>query len=247
MGAYEVKKLEAVWFEFAGARNTEKGVRLLSLPVRYHPAERGELVQVPGRDGYLWAPDGAYNNVLTRVQCQTADDADMAIVSAWLRGEGKLRFSDDPNRFYRARVTKEFSQSAAINRFVNQAFTVTFDCQPFLYHVEAEDGDDAEITASPHTLTNPGTYKSAPRIKVEGTGNAVLTIGTQIVEIEGLEDGIIIDSELGDCFNLTESALLNGKVTLMDDDFPTLAPGANIISWTGTVTKVTVTPRWRDL
>lgn len=240
-----MKKLESVWFEFAGARNTDKGVRLLSLPVRYHPAERGKLVEVPGRDGYLWAADGAFDNVLTRVQCQTMDEADMAVVDAWLRGAGELRFSDDPERFYRARVTKEFSRSAAMNRFVNQAFTVTFDCQPFLYHREAE---DVALTASPATVSNPGTHKSAPRIKVEGTGNVVLTIGTQIVEVENLEDGIIIDSELGDCFNLTETALLNHKVTLMDDEFPTLAPGANIISWTGAgVTGISITPRWRDL
>ena len=240
-----MKKLESVWFEFAGARNTDKGVRLLSLPVRYHPAERGKLVEVPGRDGYLWAADGAFDNVLTRVQCQTTDDADMAVVDAWLRGAGELRFSDDPERFYRARVVKEFSRSAAMNRFVNQAFTVTFDCQPFLYHRSV---DDIPLDGNPDTVTNPGTYKSAPRIKVEGTGNVVLTIGTQIVEVENLEDGIIIDSELGDCFNLTETALLNHKVTLMDDEFPTLAPGANIISWTGAgVTGISITPRWRDL
>ena len=240
-----MKKLTSAWFEFAGARNTDKGVRLLSLPVRYHPAERGELVQVPGRSGYLWASDDAYNNVLTRVQCQTTDEADMAAIGAWLRGAGELRFSDDPGRFYRARVTKEFSRSAAMNRFVNQEFTVTFDCQPFLYHTDVE---DVEITASPYTITNPGTYKSAPKIKITGTGDVTLTIGTQIVLITGVEGGVIIDSELGDCFNLTESALLNDKVSLLDEDFPTLAPGDNIISWTGTgVTKVTITPRWRDL
>ena len=238
-----MKKLTSAWFEFAGARNTDKGVRLLSLPVRYHPEERGKLVEVPGRDGYLWAGEDAYGDVTVRVQCQTTDEADMAAVSAWLRGAGELRFSDDPERFYRARVVKEFSRSAAMNRFVNQAFTVTFDCQPFVYHRGVE---DVVITATPHTVSNPGTHKSAPRLTIEGTGDAVLTIGTQVVEIEGLEDGIIIDSELGDCFNLTESALLNGKVTLMDEDFPMLAPGANIISWTGNVTKVTVTPRWRD-
>lgn len=243
-----MKKLGSAWFEFAGARNTDKGVRLLSLPVRYHPAERGELVQAPGRSGYLWASDGAYNNVLTRVQCQTTDDADMAVVDAWLRGEGELRFCDDANRFYRARVTKEFSRSAAMNRFVNQEFTVTFDCHPFLYHVPADGGDDVTLTGSPTTVSNPGTYKSAPRIRIEGAGAVVLTIGTQIVEIEDLEDGIIIDSELGDCFNLTQSALLNDRVTLMDDEFPTLAPGDNIISWTGAgVTGITITPRWRDL
>ena len=242
-----MKKLESVWFEFAGARNTAKGVRLLSLPERGHPAERGELVQAAGRDGFLWAADGGYEPLTVRVQCQTGDDADVSAIGAWLRGAGALRFSDDPQRFYRARIRRGFSYTEAVRRFVNRNFTAVFDCQPFRYHVEAEGGGDAEITASPHTLTNPGTYKSAPRIKVEGTGDVVLTIGTQIVEIEGLEDGIIIDSELGDCFNLTESALLNGKVTLMDDGFPTLAPGANIISWTGTVTKITITPRWRDL
>ena len=240
-----MKKLESVWFEFAGARNTDKGVRLLSLPVRYHPAERGKLVEVPGRDGYLWAADGAFDNVLTRVQCQTTDDADMAAVDAWLRGAGELRFSDDPERFYRARVVKEFSRSAAMNRFVNQAFTVTFDCQPFLYHREVE---NITLDGNPDTVTNPGTYKSAPRLTIEGTGDAVLTIGTQILEVTDLAGGVIIDSELGECFDLTETAMRNDRVTLMDDNFPALHPGANIISWTGTgVTKITVTPRWRDL
>ena len=239
-----MKKLTSAWFEFAGARNTDKGVRLLSLPVRYHPAERGELVQVPGRSGYLWAPDDAYNNVLTRVQCQTTDEADMAAIGAWLRGAGELRFSDDPGRFYRARVTKGFSRSAAMNRFVNQEFTVTFDCQPFLYHRGVE---DITLDGNPDTVTNPGTYKSAPRIKITGTGTAVLTIGTQIVEVDDLAGGVIIDSELGECFNLDGSMLLNSKVTLLGDTFPVLAPGANIVSWTGAVTKVTVEPRWRDL
>ena len=240
-----MKKLESVWFEFAGARNTDKGVRLLSLPVRYHPAERGKLVEVPGRDGYLWAADGAFDNVLTRVQCQTTDDADMAAVDAWLRGAGELRFSDDPERFYRARVVKEFSRSAAMNRFVNQAFTVTFDFKPFLYHSSVE---DITLDGNPDTVTNPGTYKSAPRIKITGTGTAVLTIGTQIVEVDDLGGGVILDIELGECFNLDETQLKNIVVTLMDEDFPTLQPGTNIISWTGTgVTGITITPRWRDL
>ena len=169
----------------------------------------------------------------------------MAVVDAWLRGAGELRFSDDPERFYRARVVKEFSRSAAMNRFVNQAFTVTFDCQPFLYHREAE---DVALTASPATIANPGTHKSAPRLTIEGTGDAVLTIGTQILEVTDLAGGVIVDSESCECFDLTETALRNDRVTLMDDCFPVLQPGANIISWTGDgVTKVTVAPRWRDL
>ena len=95
---------------------------------------------------------------------------------------------------------------------------------------------------------NPGTYKSAPRLTIEGTGDAVLTIGTQILEVTDLAGGVIVDAELCECFDLTETALRNDRVTLMDDRFPVLHPGANIISWTGDgVTKVTVAPRWRDL
>ena len=71
MGAYTMKKLTSAWFEFAGARNTDKGVRLLSLPVRYHPAARGEFLRVPGRDGTLWAGEDAFDDVTVRVQCQT--------------------------------------------------------------------------------------------------------------------------------------------------------------------------------
>ena len=191
MGAHTMKKLTSAWFEFAGARNTDKGVRLLSLPVRYHPAARGEFLRVPGRDGTLWAGEDAFDDVTVRVQCQTTDEADMAAVSAWLRGAGELRFCDDPERFYRARVVKEFSRSAAVNRFVNQTFTVTFDCQPFLYHREVE---DIPLTASPATVSNPGTHKSAPRLTIEGTGDAVLTIGTQILEVTDLAGGVIVDS-----------------------------------------------------
>ena len=242
-----MKKLESVWFEFAGARNTAKGVRLLSLPERGHPAERGELVQAAGRDGFLWAADGGYEPLTVRVQCQTGDDADVSAIGAWLRGAGALRFSDDPQRFYRARIRRGFSYTEAVRRFVNRNFTAVFDCQPFRYHVEAEGGGDAEITASPHTLTNPGTYKSAPRLAIEGTGTVTLTIGTQVMQLTDLEDGVIIDTELCECFDLTGSMLLNSKVTLLDDSFPVLAPGANIVSWTGAVTKVTVEPRWRDL
>ena len=75
-----------------------------------------------------------------------------------------------------------------------------------------------------------------------------MTIGTQIVEVDDLGGGVILDSELGECFNLDETQLKNSVVTLMDDAFPTLQPGAHIISWTGTgVTGITITPRWRDL
>lgn len=239
-----------LWFTFKGVDSREMGIYLvehLEIPA----AERQmRFEEVPGRAGALAIDQGGFLDVDATMEAYMRDGTRMSAVRAWMQGAGELILSTDATRFYRARVAGEVETPRSGRGLTSRGLTVPLRVSPFRYHVPAagEDGDDVPLTSSPATVTNPGTYASAPRIKVEGTGNVVLTIGTQIVEVENLEDGIIIDSELGDCFNLTETALLNHKVTLMDDEFPTLAPGANIISWTGTgVTGITITPRWRDL
>jgi phage-related protein len=65
------------------------------------------------------------------------------------------------------------------------------------------------------------------------------------MEFENVTGGIIVDSELCDCFTADGLMLANNLATL--DEFPTLKAGANTIAWAGAVTKVVITPRWRDL
>jgi phage-related protein len=65
------------------------------------------------------------------------------------------------------------------------------------------------------------------------------------VELEGVSGGAILDTELMDVLNLAGTQLLNNIATL--DEFPTLKPGTNIVSWTGNVTRLTITPRWRNI
>ena len=238
-----------MWFTFKGVDSREMGVYLVE-PLEIPTAERQmRFEEVPGRAGALAIDQGGYLDVDATLEAYMRDGAQMSAVRAWMQGAGELILSTDATRYYKARVVGEVETPRSGRGLSSRGLTVPLRVSPFRYHVLAsgESGGDVPLDGNPDTVTNPGTYESAPRIKITGTGTAVLTIGTQVVEIEGLEDGIIIDSELGDCFNLTETALLNGKVTLMDEDFPTLQPGANIISWTGNVTKITITPRWRDL
>ena len=117
-----------------------------------------------------------------------------------------------------------------------------FDCQPHRYIYPA--APDIVKTASGASLTNPGNAPSEPRIKIEGSGDFWIAIGTQLMMFEGVIDGVVVDTELMDVFNLTSTAFLNSISTM--DDFPTLAPGRNMITWEGAVTKVTITPRWRN-
>lgn len=240
-----------LWFSFNGKKSTDMGVSLLEIPVRKRPELKGKEIDVPGRNGKLWQSEDAYDDIEFNILMRTVHGADFIAIRSWLTGTGDLIISDMQDRFYRsARLNAETEYSRYLPTCGMWEFDLRVVAPPFLYHVPAsgESGDDISLDGNPDTVTNPGTYKSAPKIKITGSGDVTLTIGTQIVLVTGMEGGVIIDSELGDCFNFTESALLNDKVSLLDEDFPTLAPGDNIISWTGTgVTKVTITPRWRDL
>ena len=236
------------YFIFRGIDSRDIGVVVEDMFDVHRPKRNAQTIQVPGRDGRLTQDDGTYDTytISGKINCFGAPLSD---VYAWLSGSGDLILGDEPTRSIRTSATAQIKNTRFRCDGCYDSLQVSFDCQPFRYHVEQTEGaNDITLDGNPDTVTNPGTYKSAPKIKITGTGDVTLTIGTQIVLITGMEGGVIIDSELGDCFNLTESALLNDKVSLLDDDFPTLAPGANIISWTGTgVTGITITPRWRDL
>ena len=235
-------------FIFRGIDSRDIGVVVEDMFDVHRPKRNAQTIQVPGRDGRLTQDDGTYDTytISGKINCFGAPLSD---VYAWLSGSGDLILGDEPTRSIRANATAQIKNTRFRCDGCYDSLQVSFDCQPFRYHVEQTDGaNDIPLTSSPATVSNPGTYKSAPRLTIEGTGDAVLTIGTQILEVTDLAGGVIIDSELGECFDLTETAMRNDRVTLMDDNFPALHPGANIISWTGTgVTKITVTPRWRDL
>ena len=236
------------YFIFRGIDSRDIGVVVEDMFDVHRPKRNVQTIQVPGRDGRLTQDDGTYDTytISGKINCFGAPLSD---VYAWLSGSGDLILGDEPTRSIRASATAQVKNTRFRCDGCYDSLQVSFDCQPFRYHVEQTEGaNDIPLTSSPATVSNPGTYKSAPRLTIEGTGTAVLTIGTQILEVTDLAGGVIIDAELCECFDLTETALRNERVTLMDDKFPVLHPGANIISWTGDgVTKITITPRWRDL
>ena len=63
-----------------------------------------------------------------------------------------------------------------------------------------------------------------------------------IVELDGITDSITLDTPLMKAYK--DATGMNG---CMSGDFPTLLPGQNAISWTGSVTKIVIQPNWRHL
>ena len=108
-------------------------------------------------------------------------------------------------------------------------FDANITCSPFQY----SDMPAINLTA-PGTVYNPGTEKSLPYIKVTGTGAITLDINGRDF-LMNITDYIEIDSELG--YTYRGTAGMDDKV---NGALPYLDPGANVISWTGTVTKVEI-------
>ena len=161
-------------------------------------------------------------------------------VLAWLTGSGRLRFSDEPDRSYRARAIKGITRTQPYARFAAQKFTATFDCQPFRYlYPEPQSVAFAEAG----DIENPGTAASCPKVWVYGSGDITLSVGSCLMAFEGVTGGVVVDSELMDVMNLTETQLMNGCAQM--DEFPQLEPGTNHVAWSGEVTKVVIEPRWR--
>ena len=75
-----------------------------------------------------------------------------------------------------------------------------------------------------------------------GSGDITLMVGTTIVELTGISGSIVLDCALKEAYKGT--TLMNDHMT---GEFPVLKPGMNAISWTGTVTKIVISPRWRFL
>lgn len=240
---------ENAWFSFKGIRNDALNldVRMLAPPTRPHPARKGNLTDVPGKDGKLFQDEKAYDCILVTVPCATTDNSNIDAISAWLSGEGDLIFGDEPTRAYHARITKEFSRSNRAPRLRGQAFTPSFDCEPYRY--SAVPSTDADVYDSGDTIINPGTIASAPQLQVMGNGNGNLMIGSNTLIFTDLSGSIVVDCEAKIAYTGGSSAndpmvLATQKVT---GEWPMIQPGTSYITFTGGITSVVILPRWRWL
>lgn len=231
----------ADWFDFAGVRSTTHGVIVQEFPPVTLPEERVKFEPVPGRSGNLTLLEGdaVYDDIVLSVNCFVRDLSKLDQISAWLRGRGALVLGNMSNRYYDARCVNQIELAKVLRGRQHRSFAAVFRCKPFRYVHPAP----AVITktASGQTITNPGTVDAEPYIVITGSGDVTLTIGTKTVQIAGLASKVSIDVAAGLAYN--GEINLTGSLT---GDWPmTIPPGNSTVSWTGSVTKVEITPGWR--
>ena len=221
---------------FNGISNAKHGVIITTMPTIPAPEERGEAIEIPGRNGELWRGEGAYQPITINVPIYVPPTASLPSVIGWLSGEGKLAFGAD-TAYWQARVSGE-THYAPCTFNDGWETTLAFSCDPLRYVPTSA----ITITESPYTLSNPYTAYAEPLIEITGSGDVTLAVGDTSISLSGLSGTVTLDTSLQECYSDTTL-----KNDIMTGSFPVLAPGDNVISYSGSVTKLTIDPRWRTI
>lgn len=231
-------------FKFAGKDSyLDYGILITSRPTIPSPKRRVSYIDIPGRDSSLRYDEGTFEDITITVECAITEDnliEKIDSIKAWLYGSGEsdLIFSFQEDKKYIAQVvnTIDFPQ---VLKYISK-FPIIFNCRPFKYAVS---NTLIIITQSGTNVINPGTIYSLPKIYVYGTGDIRLKINNNEIKISGMQNKLIIDSTIYDCYDENLNSL-NSKV---NGDFPILKPGNNTIEWIGNISKVEILPNWRWL
>lgn len=221
------------------------GLMISSLPPITKPMMRVMAEEIDGRDGDIVTPLGfsAYDK---EIEIGLYNEFDLDDIIDFFNQSGKITFSNEPDKYYL------FAQYNAIDfeKLVRyKTATVGFHVQPFKYSLnESEQAFNfsSSATSGELSIRNNGNYMSRPTIKLTGSGTVNLSInGAQVMVIDMSQNPVIIlDSSEMNAYS-PDNMLVNRAVTGNFENL-VLKSGKNSISYTGTVTEITVNnySRW---
>ena len=118
--------------------------------------------------------------------------------------------------------------------------TVLFKAKPHRYV-----WPEADVIAATSGTSVPGrgSAQARPLIEISGSGNVTVMIGGSTVMLDDLDGSVMLDCEAKIAYS--GAMLMTGMTSIVDGIWPTLDPDSTLISWTGNVDSVKITPRWR--
>ena len=196
-----------------------------------------DLTEVQGRDGFLTNDYGSYKPVIKTVECIVRDLTNIDYVCAWLTGSATCVFSNEPTKIYKAVIKNQIEFSKILRNF--HKFIIQFECMPHKY---AAANGLITLTTSPAIVNNAATANSKPLIKIYGNGAINITINGYTIYLTNIVDYVTLDTDIMDAYKDDEN--MNNY---MVGDCQELVVGTNNISWTGSVSKIEITPNWKYL
>lgn len=222
-------------------QNTKNlGFALVGRPSIASAEKKYEITEVEGRDGSLTRFLG-YDDLKFSLNFNILFQSDIKQKLREIKGvlaqASTLSFDDSPNFYYKIKQA-QISETESVIK-ASGVFSVDFVAEPFEYQKTSS----TAYTTKPISLTNQTTAEALPLIKITGTGTVVLSVNGTGITLTGLTSSITLDSELQEAY----TGLTTNMNSSMNGNFPVLKIGSNSITWTGTVTKVEIDPKWRWL
>lgn len=219
------------YFVFNGVNSRDKGIYLASAPVIMRGKERVTSVMPLGRSGSLTLAEGedVYEPYTLSVVVRSKDPAPN--VYSWLRGEGYVTFSGEPDKKQLARVINQAQFKRVSTLLEWWEAQIAFTCQPLkeLLH-------EPEYTViNGASLVNLGDTAEKPLFTLQGAyGDLSVAIGTTELRIAGLPQelgGCVIDCDALSVLSYDKTQLITN---LSSGDFPTVPKHATAtLSLTG--------------
>jgi len=233
------------WFEWKGIRSSEYGY-LESLPLDIRAERTTSIVELPNGGPIVFETDGYKANKITlNLGLSDISNENLDDIAAWLRGEDKLVFSNDPDRYYKAICNGSYIGKNIINRLGK--IPISFDVLPFKYQEQL-----TELIELPIYEDAGGNYHlvledveipeicrdTQPVFKIYGTGELGIYNFANDISIKAYDitDYFILDVQKGAMYDSSGNIILNetsGKAGRF-----VLLPDYNNIRVDSTVTKV---------
>ena len=230
------------YFIWNGTRSDAKHILYNERTPIIRPEERVDHIVIPGRTGELTQVEGEniFNSYIQTIALTVEGLENVQAVEMWLKGDGIVTFDTQPDLYQRARIINAVTfqrHSRNANFYTGE---VQFYCDPVKNQVSES---NINVTSSGTTLTNPGTLPALPVMTITGSGAVSITISGKTLIIPSLASGWKVD-----CRN---KWILNGsnvpQMNAWQGEFPEIPVGNSTISFTGSVTKIVITPHWRYL
>lgn len=221
--------------------NTIPGLIICELPPITKPKMKTSIIKIDGRDGDIIEELG-YESYTKNISIGLARNYKIDEVIKYFTGTGTLELSNEPNKIYNCKIIDKIDYEKLL-RF--KKAIVKFHTQPFKYLKNESIVEQTITTQTSINVKNIGLEISKPIIILEGTGTIEISINNKTIfkyTFPDNETKVVIDS-------IEEEAYLEGvyKNRNMLGEFPKLQVGENIITWTGTITKIKIEPKSRWL
>ena len=216
-----------------------EGEMTFSPPVPIYEAET-----IQGKNGDLILETGSFENRTGTAKCFILEknaSRSVGAANAFLLAKGgyrRLENSNDPDHFWLAVVENGVDYENRKDTLI--PFDVDFDCKPQRY---LKEGENPVEFSSDGNIFNGYGFTALPIIKVYGSGEGSVTIGSVTVEILENNGVLILDSETQNAYN--DFGNKNNKVKA--PVFPVLVDGNNAVSFSGAIEKIEIIPRWWEL